>query len=287
MGSILCLLLATFLWGTSFVAGKYALDVADAPLVVLARFLWSALFWLPTFRRIAPTINKSQWYSLSSLAFLMIPLTFLLQLIGLQYTSASSAAVMMGFSPLMVVLMGWLIWREHLNKVDVLLSVVALMGVILVMGWPKDLHFLGAFLVLLSSIVVAIWLRWSKIWMQTLAVSHFTALTTVLGTALLIPCTLFLTQHWRVYWSWSGILAVIYLGVGCSLLASWCWNKGMQQTKANLGGLFLTLEPIFGVMFASWLLQETWDLSTKVGIVLVILPVVIASVLPLYKMKRV
>lgn len=283
MTPYLCLLGAAFLWGTSFVAGKFAMGVADAPLIVLFRFLMASLFWLPTFIQASKSLPKARWGKLITLSFLMIPATFLLQFIGLQYTTAASAAVMIGFEPLMIVLIGWLLWGEKLTGLNLAFGVMAMLGVMLVMGWPEGARFFGCALVLISTAVVAIWVRWSKSWMDTMSVNAFTSLITIVGTVLLIPCALLLTKNWQIEWSMTGFIALLYLGIGCSLSAGWLWNMGLKRTPANAGGLFLALEPIFGVMGAALLLSEPFGLIATTGTLLVVLPVVISSVIPLIR----
>ncbi|EOG1897897.1 EamA family transporter, partial [Acinetobacter baumannii] len=68
----------------------------------------------------------------------------------------------------------------------------------------------------------------------------------------------------------SSILALLYLGIGCSYLASKLWNKGLEVSSANNGGLFLALEPIFGVIFAVLLLNENITGVTLVGVIIVL-----------------
>jgi drug/metabolite transporter (DMT)-like permease len=278
---------AAFLWGTSFVAGKISLGVADAPLIVLARFAMASIFWLPAFRSARRQVPRSQWGAMVLLSFLMIPATFLLQFIGLRYTSATSATLMIGFEPLMVMLMGWWIWRERMTFLNLTLGVVAFAGVLLVMGWPHGASFLGCFLVLLSTVLVAIWVRWSKVWMTRLSVNDFTAITTVTGTVMLVPFALLLTQSWQINYSSQGLVALLYLGVGCSLAAGWLWNMGIRSIPANAGGMFLALEPIFGVVFAIALLYEPLAATTLGGICLVVVPVLIISMMPLLQARRV
>ncbi|GAB7530468.1 DMT family transporter [Pseudomonas sp. 3A(2025)] len=277
----LYVLAAAFLWGTSFVAGKFALGMADAALIVLARFVIASLFWLPTFRSALRSVPRSRWSALLLLALLMIPATFLLQFIGLRYTGAASAALMIGFEPLMIMLVGWWVWRERIGLLNLTLGIVALAGVLLVMGWPDGGHFAGCLLVLLSTVVVAFWVRWSRSWMQLMPVNAFTALTTVLGTLMLIPVALLLTRDWQINVSAQGSAALLYLGLGCSLAAGWLWNMGIKSIPANSGGLFLALEPVFGVLFAVALLHEPFSGTTILGAALVIAPVLIITLWPM------
>ena len=71
-----------------------------------------------------------------------------------------------------------------------------------------------------------------------------------------------------------------YLGIACSWLAYWLWNKGMSSVPANLTGLLTALEPIFGVLMAVVLLREPISALSWLGIAIVIGATVLASVLP-------
>ncbi len=277
------LLAAAFFWGTSFVAGKYAFDFADPVIVVFFRFLIASAFWFPKVN--LPKLSLQNNMKLVFISFLIVPATFLLQFIGLKYTSASSAAIMIGFEPLMIVFMGWLIWKERPSFLSILLAFIALIGVLLVIGWPSDAKFLGSTLVLLSTVIVAIWVRWSKEWMSMLGVKTFTALTTIVGTFLLIPFAIVFVKKWDITYSWSGLLAILYLGIGCSLFANWAWNNGISNVSANVGGLFLSLEPIFGIIIASYLLQELLTTQMVIGAALVIFPVVISALISFFSSK--
>ena len=283
MTPYLCMLAAAFLWGSSFIAGKFALVMLSAPTIVLLRFVIASVFWLPIFAREWRALSRPQWVSMLTLAFLMIPATFLLQFIGLSLTSASSAALMMGFEPLMVVVLGWLIWGERATRSNVVYCSMATFGVLLVMGYPDGAHFLGCLLVLISSSLVGISVRWSKRWMNVLPVNTFTALNTVSGTAMMLPTLLILgfvmpsSPSAATHWTGGGIAALLYLGVGCSLGASWLWNKGVNEVEANTGGLFLALEPVFGFVLATWLLHEVVSLRVMLGAALVILPMLLSA----------
>lgn len=253
------------------------MEMADAPVIVLLRFVLASLIWLPVCIKARHAVQGRQWLGLLGLAFLMIPATFLLQFIGLQRTSASSAAVMIGFEPLMVALVGWGVWKEAPTRHQWASSLLALLGVAMVVGWSDGADGWGCAWVLLSTVVVACWVRLSKTWMRVLDVNAFTALTTVAGTACLLPVSWAMHPDWHVRWSWQGGFALLYLGVGCSLLAGWLWNHGLRSTPANVGGLFLALEPVFGVMLAALLLGERFGWVAMLGAGLVLCPVLFAA----------
>ncbi|RDF01167.1 DMT family transporter [Haemophilus parahaemolyticus] len=278
------LLLASFLWGTSFIAGKFAYETLDPALVVLFRLIIAGVILFPITLRFIKENSKSDvdWKKIALLGFLTYPATFLLQFIGLQYTSASSAATMIGIEPLMVILVGQLFFKEKASLTIWLLGIIAFIGVFLLVGLSdsEEISLIGCLLVLASTIVVALWLRLSKSVLGNLNPKVYTALSLQLGTLIGLPFMLLLVKDWNINFSYSSIIALLYLGIGCSLFANWAWNKGLSETETNKSGIFLALEPVFGVLFSIILLNDSLSITSWVGVASVILSATVCLVLP-------
>ena len=278
------LLLASFLWGTSFIAGKFAYETLDPALVVLFRLIIAGVILFPITLRFIKENSKSDvdWKKIALLGFLTYPATFLLQFIGLQYTSASSAATMIGIEPLMVILIGQLFFKEKASLTIWLLGIIAFIGVFLLVGLSdsEEISLIGCLLVLASTIVVALWLRLSKSVLGNLNPKVYTALSLQLGTLIGLPFMLLLVKDWNINFSYSSIIALLYLGIGCSLFANWAWNKGLSETETNKSGIFLALEPVFGVLFSIILLNDSLSITSWVGVASVILSATVCLVLP-------
>lgn len=278
------LLLASFLWGTSFIAGKFAYETLDPALVVLFRLIIAGVILFPITLRFIKENSKSDvdWKKNALLGFLTYPATFLLQFIGLQYTSASSAATMIGIEPLMVILIGQLFFKEKASLTIWLLGTIAFIGVFLLVGLSdsEEISLIGCLLVLASTIVVALWLRLSKSVLGNLNPKVYTALSLQLGTLIGLPFMLLLVKDWNINFSYSSIIALLYLSIGCSLFANWAWNKGLSETETNKSGIFLALEPVFGVLFSIILLNDSLSFTSWVGVALVILSAAVCLVLP-------
>lgn len=278
------LLLASFLWGTSFIAGKFAYETLDPALVVLFRLIIAGGILFPITLRFIKENSQSKvnWRKIALLGFLTYPATFLLQFIGLQYTSASSAATMIGIEPLMVILVGQFFFKEQASLTIWLLGTIAFIGVFLLVGLSdsEEISLIGCLLVLASTIVVALWLRLSKSVLGNLNPKVYTALSLQLGTLIGLPFMLLLVKDWNINFSYSSIIALLYLGIGCSLFANWAWNKGLSETETNKSGIFLALEPVFGVLFSIILLNDSLSFTSWVGVALVILSATVCLVLP-------
>ncbi|MBS9780490.1 MAG: DMT family transporter [Moraxellaceae bacterium] len=270
------LLIASILWGTSFIAGKYAEDFASPELVVLIRLVIASLFVSHIAIASLKQLDKSVLKRIIFVSFLTYPVTFLLQFVGLKYTTASNAVTMIGFNPLLVLLFGHFFFNDKATLKQLLLAMLAFVGVLLVMGKPdfSNDNFVGCLIVLLSGFAVAIWLQMSKSLMKVVPKGSYTPLTVFFGAILTFPSAwlvkVLLGNDWTVTPSVAGVSSVLYLGVGCSLMASWAWNKGVAVSATNISGLALALEPVFGVVFALILLGDRPELFTSIGIALVL-----------------
>ncbi len=282
------LLLAALIWGSSFIAGKYSYAMFDPAITVQLRLAIAAIFSLPAFfpayRKIPSHLVKKMWL----IACLVFPTVFMLQFIGLSFTSAASAVTMLGAEPLITVLVGVLFFKQRLKLIDILFGIVAFIGVALVVLGSEeqgDVSLLGCLMVLSGGFIFAFCLYMSKDVMKELKAVEFTNILIVLGTVTCVPMTLLFTQNWQINPSSEGIWGVLYLSVGCTWLAYILWNKGLQDVSANISAIFSALEPVFGVFLALLILGEHLSLVTAVGVALVIFSAMGSTLLPVWFRK--
>ncbi|WP_366559026.1 DMT family transporter [uncultured Fusobacterium sp.] len=206
----------------------------------------------------------------------------MLQFIGLSFTSASSATTIIGIEPIMITMIGFIFFKEKTSPIVFFLGIVAFFGVALTVGVSalENVSFFGCFLVFLSTIVVSFWVRLSKKILTKMNSNYYTALTIQLGTLFALPIMLFLVKSWEIHYSLKGTIALLYLVVGCSIGAGWFWNKGLERSEASKSGVFLALEPVFGILLAVLVLGEKLNFLSIIGIILVILSAAICMILP-------
>lgn len=280
------LVIASFLWGTSFIAGKIAYDMFDPSLVVALRYILASIILLPVtisfIHQEKENFSRKDFFLLILLGILTYPLTSMLQFLGLSFTSASSATTIIGIEPVIITIVGFVFFKEKASPIVFFLGIVAFFGVALTVGISalENVSFFGCFLVFLSTIVVGFWVRLSKKVLSKISSNYYTALTIQLGTLFALPIMLFLVKTWEINYSLKGILALLYLVVGCSIGAGWFWNKGLERSEASRSGIFLALEPVFGILFAVLVLGEKLNFLSIIGIILVILSAAICMILP-------
>ena len=276
-------LIALFLWSSSFVAGKYTYSMLDPVLMVQMRLIIASFIVFPMFvrvwKRVPKTVRPQVWW----LGFLNYPAIFLLQFIGLSHTSASSASTMLGLEPFLVVLIGHFFFGDKAKTHHWIFGLVAFLGVVLLIYGGEEtgnISLFGCSLVLLAGIVFAACLRWTQRIIVQLTAQVYTTSSIVLGTITCLPFTLWLTQSWDVHWNWLGLAGLLYIGIGCSWLAYYLWNKGINSVDSNLAGILVSLEPVFAIMLAVLLLGENISPLSWLGILAVVSTTLISSIYP-------
>ena len=227
-------------------------------------------------------MRKQLWW----LAFFNYTAVFLLQFIGLKYTSASSAVTMIGLEPLLVVFVGHFFFKDKAKWFHWLFGAMAFIGVAILINGGKNnegidnISLFGCLLVLSAGIIFAAVLRWTQRVVAKVSTQAYTSVSIVLGTITTLPFTLLLTENWQISLNSTGIAGLLYLAIGCSWLAYWLWNKGLNSVDANISGILVALEPLFGILFAISLLGETLSFSAALGITIIMLATLGSTLLP-------
>jgi len=166
--------LAALSWGMSTVISKSALS-HFAPIFLLVVQLAASVIclWLVIYARKKPT-RPIAWRTVArfaSLGLLEPGLAYLLDLLGLEYTQASTATLILSTESLMILALSALLFGERLSVRFLLLSLIAVCGLYLALGtsladassgalWGNVLVFAGsasaALYVVLSARIAAV-----------------------------------------------------------------------------------------------------------------------------------
>jgi drug/metabolite transporter (DMT)-like permease len=278
------LLIAVSVWGATFVATKICLRYLS-PLDVLGLRLILAvptLYALILVRRIRLSFSGREILTLTAGSGILI-LHFLIQITGLQYTSATNTAWIIAVTPLIILFLSRLFLKERIHRADLVGVGIASAGIVLLIS-NGNLSSLG-------------WLENTGDWL-VLASAHTWAIYTVIGRnvsrshnpiavafAFLAPAMIVVTGAMIFISNWNAILhlpaepiiAIIFLGVVAMALANWWWQKGVGSIGAAKAGVFLYLEPLATMILAIPLLNETVGVMTAVGGALILAGVYVAQ----------
>ncbi|WP_424969390.1 DMT family transporter [Dinoroseobacter sp. S76] len=278
---ILALILATLLWSGNFVAARGVHEISDPLWLNGARWAVAALCLSPVLwldRRAICAVLRSHPGSLLILSGLGIVGFNSVLYAGLETASATEAGVLFAVSPLLIYGITWAMGGRGPGRVEAVGSLIAFLGVcLLVQGGPQEgLSGDGALLVLLSA---GIWAGYTVALRKLpvpLSALSLLAVQAALGALILMPALLFPPSAQGTL-SWPLMGAVLYLGLGASVLAFWIWAHGVAWIGAGRAGAFLQLMPVFSALLAMGLLGERPAPVAMLGMVLAVTGVALAN----------
>jgi len=195
---------------------------------------------------------------------------FLLFNYALLYTSASSGALIQGSMPLCIALLGALLLKEKLRKLQITGIICSFAGVVLV-AWTGGDQSGEKNMLLGNMLMFASVLCWTAYTLLSRKIKHLnplkiTFLSTCAGTALLFPFALAeYLQAGQVSFSAEHWVAMGYLAIFSSALGNLLYNKTLENLQAATVGNFLNLDILTGVLIAVIFLHEQISLKQIIG----------------------
>lgn len=272
----LLLLFANVVYATSAVVTRVALDAIPPATLAFARLAIAALVLVPLARG-AP-LPAGQGPRLFWMGAVGFALAFALTNWGIQYSSATNAALLIIVEPLTLLLLGPALLGERLPRREVVGAALAVVGAVLVVadGIPGvTLSILprwrGDVLLALSGVAYAVY---SLLGRPVLTAANSMAVTTrsiVWGAIALAPLAAFewMTGH-RPSASLPGLAAMLYLGVVITAWGYVVWNWALARVEASRTAAFLTVQPIVGALLGAALLGDPVSVYTGVGGALIV-----------------
>ena len=171
------------------------LHAVDAVTLIMYRML----FALPIFGFMAwwasrnqPALTRNDWLGVLGLGFTGYYLASFLDFAGLQYINASLERLILYLNPTLVLLLGWLLYRQRIRRAQALGMLLSYSGIVLVMGHEVSLQgsntLLGAVLVFGSAASYAVYLSYSGELVKRLGALR------LVGLATSVACVLCLLQ---------------------------------------------------------------------------------------------
>lgn len=276
------LVLATILWGATFVVVKDALAHASVFAFLALRFALATALMALIFRRALPKLDRNQIRAGALIGALMF-VGYALQTSGLIYTSPSKAAFITGFGVVLVPIFSALFWRRRINHWVWAGAAAALVGLYFLTVSPQgftqlnrgDLLVFGCAVVFAFHIIVVG--RYS-VRHPVGALSFLQVATTAALTALSLPIlALTRLEPIRIDWSPELLLAIAITAVFATAIAFSVQVWAQQYTTPTHTAIIFTLEPVFAAITSYILLSERLGTRALSGAVLILAGILLAE----------
>ncbi len=285
----LLLVVATVIWGLSFVVMKDAVDVLEPAYLIGFRFLATGLILAVLFRkslRRAFDVAVRKDYLVKGLVLgVLCFLAFWVQTIGLDNTTPGKNAFLTATYCVIVPFAWWMIARKRPTVFNLAAAAMAVAGIGMVSltGSLSELAMgYGDAMTLVSALLFAVHIVYVSKFSETNDVLVLTVLQFAVGGVLgvaygacfeTLPPASALTPDF--FWNMA------YLVIFASCVALVIQNVALAHVPPAQASLFLSLESVFGVLFSVMLYNEQIGVRLIVGFALIFAAIVVSETLPL------
>ena len=273
--------------GLGIVMSKRILEnVPPLPLLIIQLSASAAFLWVVVLiRGLRPSF---QWQTIrGGLTGVLEPgINHTFCTLGLALTTASNTSLIGATEPIMVIFLALVLLRERISPLLGVLTVIAVMGVILVIGFaPGEIsagNILGDFLVAIGTLFAAVHVIISARILVDLEPLPLSALqqSAALVWALVVWV---ITTLWQgqgdnlahispMVWAWAAATGIVQYA-----LAFWLFLIALRGLKTRIAPLYLYLVPVFTVSGAYLFLGEQLSILQSVGAGFILVTVICVS----------
>jgi drug/metabolite transporter (DMT)-like permease len=280
--AFLLTVIASSLWGTSFPAIKIGLQFMDAYTFVFLRFFFALLimFGLVLFtKKFTFNFNKRLILFLGCIN----GIAYLLQYVGMSYTSASKSSLLVNLTVVWVALLSPMLLKEKLGRKKLAGVILSLLGIVFV---TTNLDFqsfgigniLGDFIVIAAGMIWALFILYNKPLVnetKDLAMSlTWLLFFTIFPLIPVVPFSAnnFLTLPWE---AWG---AIMYTAIFCWNIPYYIWSKGLRKISPVTSTVILLNEIIVSIIISTIFLSESLTIVTGIGAFFIIIAIILVSI---------
>lgn len=275
---------AGVLWGTGFVFGKLALAELGVGHMMLYRFVFACVGFVPFVWRDArragagARIAREDVPAFLAAAVLGVPVEFLMQYSGLARTTVTHASLVVGLLPVLLAVAAAIFAHERLRPTGwIALGVssggAALIAVAAAGDAGRGVSLAGDALVALSLLAGVAWVLLSQRLMRSgrrYSPTVVSAYVIAAGTVALALWVFLVDGPPPVALSAGTWLAVLAQGVITTTAATLLWNWGLTRVAASKAGVFVNLEPMVGALLGVMLFGDRLAPVTIIGGLLIV-----------------
>ncbi|CZF80849.1 putative inner membrane transporter yiJE [Grimontia marina] len=203
--------------------------------------------------------------------------------VALENTLSTNVVILQSSSPLMILLVQFLLFRQLSTLKQAFAICVSAIGVLLIITKGQlvsDFAIGNSELIALFAIFV--WGTYSVLVQKlpdALKGLPILGYTVFIGNMMLLPFYLGESVwHETMPFTRESIGISLYTGVFASGIAYFCWNAAVQKMGAATTGQFMHLIPVFGLIFSMLLLGERLESYHWLGIAFIVCGLLIANI---------
>lgn len=269
------LILVSFLWGIKPIVMKWSMNSISAEQYNMLKFIFAVvgawIFMLST--RQFKKIDKKDYKKISFISIFGFFIFQWLYAVGLKKTMASNASIIMGTLPILVLILNVILGIEKLTFKRVSSIVISFVGIIFVIISSDGFsfggqNFIGNMIILVSAMGYTIYTVFSKDLVRKYPAIQITTIAITISTFLMMFVVKFNIDFSVI--DFRLFISLVYTGIITTFIANYLWTWALKRSSSTRVALYNNLNPVFTVFFAYFILGESINVYTIVGILAIL-----------------
>lgn len=272
----LALFLTAVLWGSTFTIGKLAAEVFSPSFIIAFRFLIASVALLLVAWPQRKQLNRKYLADGFWMGFTLF-LSYILQVGGLALdTSPGKSAFLCTTYSVMVPFIHWMTTKQRPKAHHLVCVFLCLFGVGVLSlsgGWGMSA---GDLLTVLSGVPCAVNIVISSIVCRDRNVLLLTTIELWVVTILAWICV-FAGNAFPAVMPLGAVGGIVYLGLFATALCLFMQSFGLKYAEPAIGGMLLSLESVFGVVFSVIIYHEQITLRMICGFAVIFMAILLSQ----------
>ena len=264
------------LWGSTFAIGKIAAESFSASFIIALRFTVASVVLLVASYPLHKLLSKDYWISGIWMGITIFA-SYFLQTIGLTMeTTPGKSAFLSTTYCVMVPFIYWLVTKEKPRLLHIICVFICLTGIGIVSLQGGFGMAMGDVLTVLSGIPYAVNMVINALVAKD---KNTLLLTTIELWVVSILAWIFVgaTGTFPTEFPIEAVGGIVYLGVFATALCLFLQTYCLKHMDASICGMILSLESVFGVVFAIILYHEQVTLRMIVGFAVIFAAIMLSQ----------
>ena len=271
------LTLTALIWGTGFVVMKNTLSSVPPAAIIAIRYGIATLLAAVLFRRHLKGIARAD-VARGALVGLLLALAYIVQTIGLDYTTAGKNAFLTTVYVLLVPFASWLIFRQKLSRSNFIAAGLMLAGIgcLSLDGESGGLN-IGDLLTILCGVFYAAHIMAVERCQRKTNTYALIVLQFAFAAAFAAVYHLLFERGLPMSLHMDTVGSLLYLSVFSTTVAMSLQNIGQSMAPASHASILLSLESVFGALASCIFLGEAVTPRMLLGFAVIFAALVVNS----------
>lgn len=271
------LTLTALIWGTGFVVMKNTLSSVPPAAIIAIRYTIAAALTAVLFHKHLKGIARAD-VARGALVGLLLALAYIVQTIGLTYTTAGKNAFLTTVYVLLVPFASWLIFRQKLSRSNFIAAALMLVGIgcLSLDGESGGLN-IGDLLTILCGVFYAAHIMAVERCQRKTNTYALIVLQFAFAAAFAAVYHLLFERGLPMSMHMDTVGGLLYLSVFSTTIAMSLQNIGQSMAPASHASILLSLESVFGALASCIFLGEAVTPRMLLGFAVIFAALVVNS----------